>query len=774
MPSSVRLLILPLLAACMLIFLHASAGLPQGETTIRVDVNQAEKPIRVDVNLVQVDAIVRDSKGNYPSDLTAEDFEIREDGKLKEIESFSYMDCSQNPYHKEELRRSIALVVDNCNVTGLSRLDMHSMAALFQDFANQHLLQNDRIAILNTIEGSSVLSKLSLDKILLDEASVMFNASGSSFYTWTPCSWGIPCDDSLPARLSGGMNSSRVTSSRGQPYFSGISSFETIRSTLYGLSMLPGRKVMVIISAFDGWNGVDETGLKIQQLIEMFNRSGIVLYVLDPGMGQPVGGGTITPSLKALNIKSLWGGDNVLDSLANASGGFALHAGEIQAIGIEGPQNRDSIRGIAVTQANRMREHVTIFLKEGLDRIERDSRGYYLMSYNPGKVDMERNKFHRIKVKVRRKGLKVRTRKGYYTQAESTPRVTPQSLEEQLNAAMETPFQGSDLPFRMRVLDYAAKPDPKKKQKKPIARLMIAIDPKELTLQQQPDGTQKVVVKIRAAAYGGDVEPAATNSADCSGVMPAGDLVRRRLVCSVDLPLAKAGGYVVRAAVMDVASGKIGSAYTAKAMYHHAADENSISDLTVTLSSNDSETSSHEMPTTEGNPVDQVFAPGSTIYYTADLYRPWPNKGKTPKLAARFALVNQLASSIERQWYGRDFKSDYYNESELMPIQVEKDSAIIVVAGKLSLPSDLTPGEYTLQLSIYDFSLVPEKIAEKDHFWNIGGGPSGEKKLSKVVRSDAFITVVPADSPTPERVSKPMGSTLPMIGAPALPAELSQ
>src|SRR5690348_9274782 len=41
--------------------------------------------IRINVNLVQVDAIVTDSKGNRITDLKAEDFEIFQDGKPQAI-----------------------------------------------------------------------------------------------------------------------------------------------------------------------------------------------------------------------------------------------------------------------------------------------------------------------------------------------------------------------------------------------------------------------------------------------------------------------------------------------------------------------------------------------------------------------------------------------------------------------------------------------------------------------------------------------------------------
>src|SRR6202040_4353746 len=47
--------------------------------------------LRVTVNLVQVDAVVTDSKGKQVTNLTADDFQIFQDGKPQKITHFSYI-----------------------------------------------------------------------------------------------------------------------------------------------------------------------------------------------------------------------------------------------------------------------------------------------------------------------------------------------------------------------------------------------------------------------------------------------------------------------------------------------------------------------------------------------------------------------------------------------------------------------------------------------------------------------------------------------------------
>lgn len=57
--------------------------------------NQEQPILRMTVNLVQVDAVVTDSGGRQVSDLTANDFEILEDGRPQKITAFSYVSTGE-------------------------------------------------------------------------------------------------------------------------------------------------------------------------------------------------------------------------------------------------------------------------------------------------------------------------------------------------------------------------------------------------------------------------------------------------------------------------------------------------------------------------------------------------------------------------------------------------------------------------------------------------------------------------------------------------------
>ena len=52
-------------------------------------------------------------------------------------------------------------------------------------------------------------------------------------------------------------------------------------------------------------------------------------------------------------------------------------------------------------------------LAAGMKQIIRDSSGYYLLGYNSSQAPTD-GKFHEIKVNVKRRGVDVRARKGYW------------------------------------------------------------------------------------------------------------------------------------------------------------------------------------------------------------------------------------------------------------------------------------------------------------------------------------------------------------------------
>ena len=139
--------------------------------------------------------------------------------------------------------------------------------------------------------------------------------------------------------------------------------------------------------------GMDNAVIRdlLRRLVDRSNRAGVVIYGLDP-RGLVNTGITAADSVRR-------GGAGIMArrraALLESQDGLRYVAGETG--------------GFAVINSND--------LARGFGRIMSDQRGYYLIGYQPeagtlhAKSDVQ---FKRLKIKVKPKGLKIRTRAGFY------------------------------------------------------------------------------------------------------------------------------------------------------------------------------------------------------------------------------------------------------------------------------------------------------------------------------------------------------------------------
>src|ERR1043165_3455176 len=156
--------------------------------------SQTQKPVaddkddvvRINTNLVQVDAVVT-KDGKLVNNLTADDFEIYEDGKRQTITSFAYIsnvpNATPQPPTKEtkkatpvvpfsplkagDARRTMAFVVDDL---GLSAESMYQVKKQLRKFVTEQLQPNDLVAIIRTSGELGALQQFTNDKRILTRA----------------------------------------------------------------------------------------------------------------------------------------------------------------------------------------------------------------------------------------------------------------------------------------------------------------------------------------------------------------------------------------------------------------------------------------------------------------------------------------------------------------------------------------------------------------------------------------------------------------------------
>jgi hypothetical protein len=129
-----------------------------------------------------------------------------------------------------------------------------------------------------------------------------------------------------------------------------------------------------------------------------------------------------------------------------------------------------------------------------LRRVMEDQKGYYLLGYQPDGDTFDRH-FHHLKVRVKRKGLTVRTRSGFFGISEDEARKALTPRDKTL-AALVSPFSASDINVRLTAL-YADAPEVGH-----ILRSFLHIDANKLTFTDEPDGWHTATFDLTGVLFG--------------------------------------------------------------------------------------------------------------------------------------------------------------------------------------------------------------------------------------------------------------------------------
>ena len=361
-----------------------------------------DQPIfRLSVSLVQLDAVVTDKKGRHVTTLGRDDFEVFQDGRPQPVTAVSYVESDDGwvdtsglpPLPVEALkpgdaRRVIAVVVDDLRMSFES---IYYSRRGLQRFLDREFQQGD-LAMLVTTTGLYRPELTFSPKVLRSAV----NRLRFSLWDIRPASILDPID------IGGRAGSGFDPYDRFQQRNFAQDSMAKIDASIDLLKPLPGRKSVILLS--EGFTifgpGLDNALMRdlMQRLVDHANRAGVVVYALDPrglvytGLTAADGaGGGVGPmgrDIGSMRSAALRESQDGLRYLANETGGFAV------------VDNND--------------------LAGGMKRIMVDQQGYYLIGYQPEAGTLapdSTGKFRHIKIKVTRKGLKVRTRSGFYAVA---------------------------------------------------------------------------------------------------------------------------------------------------------------------------------------------------------------------------------------------------------------------------------------------------------------------------------------------------------------------
>ncbi|HEV2914986.1 MAG TPA: VWA domain-containing protein [Pyrinomonadaceae bacterium] len=540
-----------------------------------------DEVVRITANLVQVDAVVVDGKGNQVTDLASEDFEILEDDRPQKITNFSYVStesarptaaATPSPRDRnappvppvrlrpEQVRRTMALVVDDL---GLSFESAHFVRRTLRKFVDEQMQPADLVAIIRTGGGMGALQQFTSDKRQLYAAieRVRWNPQGragiSAFATIGRDTDERGDDDSATSMPRSSNDLGNEMDQFREELFT-VGTLGALNYIVRGLRELPGRKSVLLIT--DGFNifstpramamnRVDVSRLdsgrndrvfeSLRRLTDLANRASVVIYTLDARGIQPLG-------LTAQDDVS----DFSPDQLRAAESGRRNEFLESQS----GPiYLARETGGFSIRNSND--------LSGGIRRVLDDQKGYYLIGYRPAESTFDpksgSRRFHNIKVKVKRAGLRVRSRNGFYGVVNDEARAVPRTRVAQLNSALVSPFNSNAIRLRLTSLFGN---DPKAGS---FVRSLLHVDGRDVTFTKEPDGWNKAVLDVLVITFGdnGTVVDQITNTYT---VQVRGRTYERALkdgfIYTINLPVKKGGAYQLRAALRDASSERVGSA----------------------------------------------------------------------------------------------------------------------------------------------------------------------------------------------------------------------
>jgi hypothetical protein len=388
--------------------------------------------------------------------------------------------------------------------------------------------------------------------------------------------------------------------------------------------------------------------------------------------------------IHTMNLRGLSGdGGEVFGSTGDRpGGGYPFNTGNADFRGGEGL----GWGAIAATARVRTAEFIPLskktgglfvqlsnFFIHGIGSANEMLKGYYLLTYAPPPNTFKsNNRYHHLKVKVARPGSRVHARDGFLGTADTSEE--KRNSRNALFEAMHSPFRYGDLPVALNC-GYAEDP-----QKGYLLQTWVHLDGRNLSLVDEKDGTHTLSLEILAATDNsyGEMQEAGKSQRK----VPIADaeipmLRKHGIGFPLAIPAKKPGSYFVRAAIRDVASGKVGSAYKFIEIPDLSRGRLSLSSIFTTATDS------------AGTSARIRYHAGEDIEYTAMIYNAKSTPEKTPDLESQLILyVN-----------GRELSR---SDPESIGLENESDPNKIPIKKMWHLENSLQPGNYELQLLVKD------------------------------------------------------------------------
>lgn len=129
-----------------------------------------------------------------------------------------------------------------------------------------------------------------------------------------------------------------------------------------------------------------------------------------------------------------------------------------------------------------------------LPRVMKDQEGYYLIGYRPTEETFNR-RYHHIKARVKRPGIAVRTREGFFGVTDVEAR-SERTNRDRMNLALLSPFAAADIELELTAL-FANTPANGNE-----LHSFLYFQARDLTFTEEPDGWRQAVFELSSVIFG--------------------------------------------------------------------------------------------------------------------------------------------------------------------------------------------------------------------------------------------------------------------------------
>jgi VWFA-related protein len=705
----------------------------------------AQQPtFQTTVNFVDVDVTVADAQGNFVSGLTADDFEVFEDGKPQTIQTFSYIELPVERPDRyrfagqpvpDDVRsnrdvssgRVYIILLDDLNVAPLRTNIVRRHA---REFIERQFGPHDLAAVVVTSGRKDAAQEFTSDPALLLRAVDSFfgqrlqsaEVQRIDDYYQSLAMSGLdqrertgqdPQNEAVVPNLLTRMQSFDPSNlERGQR---AVGVLNTLRSLAEFLEGVRGRRKALLwfsegidypmAEVFSSQSG-NEIFTATRDAITAAAQANVNIFALDPrGL---IGMTTDFVDNMRAGAPDVMGNDPNKPVGTPASGTQAL-LGEMRL-------TQDSLRTLAESTGGFAAVDTNSF-DEAFSRITDANSRYYLLGYAPP-VHPRNGRFHHIEVKVKRPGLHVVARRGYPSPSGKTATERKQdSLERwardrraggsndtstELRAALNSAVQQPGLTLSVQAVPFKAT------AKEASVAMTVELDGAALELAAQPNGLFADTLEVSFFALNEDSRAQRGTRASLNlAVRP--ETYQRVRALGVRLnsrTTMPAGRYQLRVGARNPVSGKTGTVFYDVVVPDFSKDPLMMSGLLVSSLPGPT---APDVLTPQRDPVSEkligapptsrrAFSQAETLAWMAEIY-----DNSLPKQTKQIDVAVRLIDEAGRDAFAsRDVLAN--GEGGTAKWQT------FGYTGRISL-KDVAPGRYLLRVEAQDRSAAARQPA---------------------------------------------------------------